>query len=345
MRKILTRLAVGALLFLLALMPLAEAVGRQPQLPQYCTDLLFSTEEDFLTQGPTPSDGNPIISDGDLLGLEFGATGVNCAVCARNADLLQNFNVGVDLGLDAVDLVDSETFLIAFSTELNSPNDGQFTHGDLLVTNGAIIPNQALTFAFEHETIEYDLGLDAVLFIGEADLIKGFLVQIEEITRQDWLQDPGSLSRMLAEAGLDLWFSTEGTWTPPTKPGFLDGDLLSARDGTIVASNSALLPLSVPAGIPNRGVDFGLDAASNDRSSDKQSLQFSTEIRYQDDNSFTDGDVLKYADGIIYRNSTLLKCFIPKSDFLGLDAYHLIRQPYSTTIYLPLVYKTSPFGQ
>jgi len=345
MRKIFTRLAVGALLLLLALMPLAEAVGRQPQLPQTCKDLVFSTEEDFVTQGPEPPDGNPIISDGDLLGLEFGATGVNCAVCARNADLLQNFNVGVDLGLDAVDLVDSETFLIAFSTELNSSNDGQFTHGDLLVTNGAIIPNQALTFAFEQESIGYDLGLDAVLFIGKPDLIKEFLEKIEGITRQEWLEDPGSLSRKLEEADLDLWFSTEGTWTPPAKPGFLDGDLLSAWDGTIVASNSALLPLGVPAGIPNRGVDFGLDSASNDRSPEPDSLSFSTEILYQDDVDYTDGDVLKYANGVIYPNSTLVKCFAPKSDFLGLDAYHLVRAPYYTNIYLPLVIKSSSTGQ
>jgi hypothetical protein len=345
MRKILTRLAVGALLFLLTLTPLAEAVGRQPQLPQYCTDLVFSTEEDFVTQGPVPPDGNPIVSDGDLLGLEFGPSGINCGICARNADLLQTFDVGVDLGLDAVDLVDAETYLIAFSTELNSSNDGQFTHGDMLVTNGAIIPNQALTYAFGQEAIGYDLGLDALLFIGDQDSIMRFLEQIKSIPRGDWLRTPAMLSGMLEEAGLDLWFSTEGTWTPPNEIGFLDGDLLSAMDGSIVAANSALLPLSVPAGVPNRGVDFGLDAASNDRSPETQSLQFSTEIRFQNGNSFTDGDVMGYADGIVHPNSALLKCFEPKADFLGLDAFHQIKPLTSNTIYLPLVIKSSASGQ
>jgi len=345
MRKILTRLAIGAMLIFLALMPFTPAVGRQPQLPQYCADLVFSTEEDFLTQGPEPSDGNPIISDGDLLGLESTATGFNCAICARNADLLQIFNVGVDLGLDAVDIVDAETYLIAFSTELNSSTEGQFTHGDLLVTNGAIVPNQALTYAFGQGAIGYDLGLDALIFVGEPDLIHGFVEQIKDISRQDWLQNPAMMSNMLEEAGIDLWFSTEGTWTPPDAAGFLDGDLLSARDGAIVASNSALLPVSVPAGIPNRGVDFGLDAVSIDRSLEERNLIFSTEIRYQDEPSFTDGDVLRYGDGILYLNSALLNCFKPKADFLGLDAFYLLSQPANNYIYLPLVINTSPTGK
>ncbi|MBN1148871.1 MAG: hypothetical protein JXA78_16535 [Anaerolineales bacterium] len=345
MRKIVTRLAAGLLLILLALMPLAPAVGQPPQLPQTCAGLVFSTEEDFVTNGPEPPDGNSVISDGDLLGLEFSAAGVNCAICARNADLLQTFDVGVDLGLDAVDLVDLEAYLVAFSTEMNSSNEGQFTHGDLLVTGGAIIPNQALTYAFGQGSIGYDLGLDAIQFMGELDHILGFLDAAKQYSRGDWLQNPWRLAAMLEEAGIDLWYSTEGAWTPASVAGFLDGDLLSARDGVIVASNSALLPASVPAGIPARGVDFGLDAVASSRSFDDQSTHFSTEILYEGELDFTDGDVLKSGDGAAHLNAELVQCFEPKADFLGLDALHLGAQQPFKWIYLPLILKSASVEQ
>ena len=88
---------------------------------------------------------------------------------------------------------------------------------------------------------------------------------------------------------IELWFSTEGTAPWPKEPKFLDGDLLSAATGTIVATNSDLLPPSVPAGIPERGVDFGLDAVTLDK---EQNIEFSTEILYENKLDFTDGDVL-----------------------------------------------------
>ena len=55
-----------------------------------CKMLYFSTEEDFVTQGPEPADGNPIISDGDLLG-------PGCVVFARNHKLLTAFKTERDL--------------------------------------------------------------------------------------------------------------------------------------------------------------------------------------------------------------------------------------------------------
>ena len=45
-----------------------------------CEGLLFSTSEDFVTRGLEPADGNPIISDGDLLAWHVSA-GAGCA-CA-----------------------------------------------------------------------------------------------------------------------------------------------------------------------------------------------------------------------------------------------------------------------
>jgi len=280
-----------------------------------CRKMAFSTEEDFVTQGPEPADGNPIISDGDLLG-------EGCVVCARNADLLQGFKVTVDLGLDAVDIIDVDRYLVAFSTELDSPNTGQFTAGDLLITNGAIIPNAALLYGFGLRMV--DLGLDAVHFVGESGRIIEFLDYVRSAGREYWLRE-GALQASLRQYGLDIWFSTEGTGPYPTQPAFLDGDLLSARDGIIVARNSLLLPPGVPAGIPNRGVDFGLDAVTCDRAGNRENIHFSTEILYKREPSFTDGDVLLILDGVVYTNKDLVHCFEPKSSFLGLDALYIDR--------------------
>jgi len=280
-----------------------------------CRKMAFSTEEDFVTQGPEPADGNPIISDGDLLG-------EGCVVCARNADLLQAFKVTVDLGLDAVDIIDVDRYLVAFSTELDSPNTGQFTAGDLLITNGAVIPNAALLYGFHLRRV--DLGLDAVHFVGESGKIIEFFDYVKSAGREYWLRE-GGLQASLRQYGLDIWFSTEGTGPYPTQPAFLDGDLLSARDGIIVARNSLLLPPGVPAGIPNRGVDFGLDAVTCDRAGNREHIHFSTEILYKREPGFTDGDVLLILDGVVYTNKDLVHCFEPKSNFLGLDALYIDR--------------------
>jgi beta propeller repeat protein len=276
-----------------------------------CREIAFSTEEDFVTTGPKPADGNPIISDGDLLGKD-------CAVCARNQELLQGFDVGLDLGLDAVDVIHVETELVAFSTELDSPNVGQFTAGDLLATNGAIIPNAALTRLFQ---VDYDIGLDAIYFVGPPEGIIALLEEVKDLKREYWLENPNALSEMLRENGIDLWFSTEGTWMPgPGAAGFLDGDLLSAANGTIVAANATLLPNAVPAGIPNRGVDFGLDAVTGDRTADTKLVRFSTEILYEEDPVFNDGDVLLMGNGVVIEHEDLVAPCQAEARFLGLDA-------------------------
>ena len=116
---------------------------------------------------------------------------------------------------------------------------------------------------------------------------------------------------------IELRFSPEGTAPWPKEPKFLDGDLLSAATGTIVATNSDLLPPSVPAGIPERGVDFGLDAVTLDK---EQNIEFSMEILYENKLEFTDEDVLLQGDGVVLQNKELIKPFEPKAKELVLDA-------------------------
>jgi len=271
--------------------------------------VFFSTEEDFVTFGPEPPDGNPIISDGDLLCSD-------CTVFARNRELLAAFQTEIDLGLDAADVIDMERRLVAFSTELDDPQ-GWFTAGDLLATNGAVIPNIALLAKFDIP--KADLGLDAVHFIGDKEKIIAFL-EYATVTGDLWWENPDRLATMLEEYDIDIWFSTEGTAPTPEAPLFLDGDLLSARTGTIIARNALLLPPSVPAGIPRRGVDFGLDAVTADRGGNRERIRFSTEILYDGEPYFTDGDVLRIGNGVVCTNEDLIRCFEPKTNFLGLDA-------------------------
>jgi hypothetical protein len=66
---------------------------------------------------------------------------------------------------------------------------------------------------------------------------------------------------MLAAAPLNaetVFFSTEEEFVITYDFGVLH--LLSARDGMVVAYNRDLLNSAIPAGIPDRGVDYGLDA-------------------------------------------------------------------------------------
>jgi uncharacterized repeat protein (TIGR01451 family) len=278
--------------------------------------LFFSTEEYFVTQGPVPPDGNPIISDGDLLCSD-------CTVFARNRELLAAFKTQLDLGLDAADVIDAEALkpLVAFSTERNDPQR-RFTAGDLLATNGAVIPNIALLASFDISKI--DLGLDAVHFIGDKEVIVAFLDYAAEVGMDFWTENPNALPELLKERNIDIWFSIEGTAPKPEDPGFLDGDLLSARDGIIIARNAILLPSSVPAGIPSEGVDFGLDAVIADRSGNREVIRFSTEILYAGEPPFTDGDVILIGNGVVCTNEDLIRCFEPKRNFLGLDALAVV---------------------
>ncbi|NOZ27176.1 MAG: hypothetical protein GXP39_03865 [Chloroflexi bacterium] len=306
------------IIILLAVMAPAPAAAQKSSYPlDNCRMGAFSTEEDFVMQEGEPYDGNPYISDGDVLNSAGN-------VCARNADLLAAFYATAaapDLGLDALDILNIKDRVVAFSTELDD-REGRFTAGDLLFTPGFVIPNIALVAPFN---ITYDIGLDAVQFIGTQENIQSFVDGLANTPRDELLKNPRLLQDLLKRRKVDIWFSIEGTANRPGASPILDGDLLSVATGTIIAGNDTLLPASVPAGIPNRGVDFGLDAVATSRAADSETtlsnLVFSTEILYESEKlSFTDGDVLKFGDGVQTTNDALIAKFTPAADFLGLDA-------------------------
>ena len=86
MKKSLKERVVFAIITVSITMCLTGAAGAELSDLSLCADLAFSTEEDFVTQGPEPPDGNPIVSDGDLLG-------PGCVICARNSDLMAPFDI------------------------------------------------------------------------------------------------------------------------------------------------------------------------------------------------------------------------------------------------------------
>ena len=272
------------------------------------SQLYFSTEEDFAIK--TADGAVTIVSDGDLL--SWSGT-----VFMKNADLLIIFQEDMDLGLDAVDVLLSDKKLVAFSTELDAAY-GLFDAGDLLITNGGIIHNEALLYKF-HLPRGLNPGLDAVQFIGEKERILDFVKFVGSVPQNYFKLYPYRLSDILYEFDVDILFSTEGTAPKPQHPKFLDGDLLSARNGVIAVPNSALLPLAVPAGLPSRGVDYGLDAVMCPRHVYDTYIYFSTEI-LNDDPAFTDGDVLFMGGGVVISNPSLIMSFNPRSNFMGLDA-------------------------
>ncbi len=312
-----TLLAVTLLLVVVGMLILSPvALGQRTYPLENCLSGAFSTEEDFMMIEGEPYDGNPYISDGDLLS-------PSGQLCARNADLLVKFNpIGIaaaDLGLDAADILEFKEPLVAFSTSLDDPF-GKFSAGDLLFTDGGIIPNSALVASFG---IKHDIGLDAVQLIGERENIRGFVNRVRDVDPQGW--DQGLLKQLLETFQVDIWFSIEGTHFADNP--ILDGDLLSAQ-GHIVVPNANLLPSDVPAGLPVRGVDFGLDAVSSGRlPSDRPLVLFSTEILYRGERAFTDGDILQIGNGITWYNEDLIAPWHPRVDFLGLDALWLMTEP------------------
>lgn len=309
---------VMALLLLTVLTPQPVAAQADPiRSPlEKCQEGAFSTEEDFVMQEGEQFDGSPYISDGDVLSF----SGI---VCARNHDLLAVFSNGgymPDLGLDALEIITIPDRIVVFSTELDDPAK-RFDSGDLLFTTGAVIPNIALVNPFG---IDHNIGLDGVQFVGDRKRIIEFIGSLPNTPRDLLLEDPAVLRKLLEKFEIDIWFSTEGTEGDAEKPAILDGDLLSVRTATIVASNGDLLPATVPAGLPNRGVDFGLDAVMALRPTDeeraKATIRFSTEILFMGEPTFTDGDVLAINGGVMVTNDALVAPFFPAADFLGLDA-------------------------
>lgn len=287
-----------------------------------CVGTVFSTEEDFMSPVGEKRDGNPVVSDGDLLALD-PATG-SVVICARNRELLPPGTlVEVDqaLGLDAVDSIAPEQGIIAFSTELDE-QFGLFGHGDVLFPNGTVIPNAVLVARFQ---LPDNMGLDAIHFTGKQEAILEVIKLAREIGPEKLKADPNTYLERLKAIGVDIWFSIEGTSEPPPNPQILDGDLLSAVAGSKVAPQQVLLSPPIPAGITDRGVDFGLDAVTADRRGNRERIQFSTEILYRGrPDPFTDGDILAIGGTVNLAHESLIKTLKPRADFLGLDALSIV---------------------
>ena len=164
------RLLIGVGILMAFVLP-ASAQDFPLQFLSNCQGGAFSTEEDFMMQRGEPYDGNPYISDGDVL----SPTG---QLCARNRELLARFDVREDLGLDALhlmpNLLGENEHVVAFSTELDDPN-GNFTAGDLLFTTGAILRNEVLVKPFG---IPNNVGLDGVDIVGSDDAVRRLVIFI-----------------------------------------------------------------------------------------------------------------------------------------------------------------------
>lgn len=284
-----------------------------------CKGLWFSTSEDFLSQG-RELPGGQVVSDGDLLSYEIGG---GTRLCARNADLLRVFDIErYDHGLDAVEqiFINENAVFIAFSTEIDSVNGAaQFTAGDLLFGNGAVVPNNALLARFDLPR-SLNLGLDAVHIEGAPREKRELMAKLDGLSVDQLRQNPGLLIELLDSTNTDILFSTEGTPPDVQKPQFLDGDLLSAKMGTIVRSNNDLLP-GLPSGLPSNGVDYGLDAYTPavDPIEQVPIELFSIEIQAKD-GSISDGDALTVGPGLFLRNKDLIASLEPRDTDMGLDA-------------------------
>ena len=308
----------SALATALTLSTAPSAIAQDINLAK-CSGLWFSTSEDFLSRG-TRLPGGPVVSDGDLLSYEVGA---GTRLCARNEDLLRVFDITrFDHGLDAVDKIEinPEVVMAAFSTEIDSVNGaGQFTAGDLLFTNGAVVPNNALLVKFDLPR-SLNLGLDAVHIEGAPNEKRALLAELSNTDVKQLRENPGLLIEILERTNTDILFSTEATPPEVQKPQFLDGDLLSAKNGVIVRSNNDLLP-ALPSGLPDKGVDYGLDAYTPaiDPIEQVPIELFSTEVQARN-NSISDGDALMVGPGIYLRNKDLIASFEPLDTDMGLDA-------------------------
>ncbi|MBZ0287268.1 MAG: hypothetical protein K8I30_06615, partial [Anaerolineae bacterium] len=205
--------------------------------------------------------------------------------------------------------------VVAFSTELDDL-ERRFTAGDVLFTTGGVVPNQALLFAFG---VRHNVGLDEVKFMGRIENIIRFVEFVRENGPESLLD--GKLQSVLREFSIDIWFTIEGTVRTEQGLLLLDGDLLSAM-GIVIRAQADLFAAAIPAGIPNRGVDFGLDAfaVSRDANPERFRIYFSTEILYRGRPGFTDGDILRLGGSVVRTNETLIAPFFPAARFLGLDA-------------------------
>jgi hypothetical protein len=201
---------------------LTARLGLMPGVPDLGLDavdvlsggeIAFSIETDVLSETLGP------LHHGDLLSNRG-------RIVARNQDLLHAFGIMPplpDVGLDAVQVLDSSEILFSIETDIFSGTAGQLRRGDLLSNRGVVIrTHDALLARFHPPPIPHDYGLDAI---------------------------------HLWPSG-EIWFSLEEGFQDGTLGPIRAGDLLSDqgfviyRNLDLVASFSPLEDLA----------DFGLDA-------------------------------------------------------------------------------------
>lgn len=321
------------LLLLLAFVPMVQAQDDVYVELDGCEELAFTIEEDFVPRNAdVVPDGIEYVSDGDLLGQD--------RVCARNWQLLEPLDlVGFgDMGLDAVDILDYERGIVAFSVELDVPRD-ILSDGDLLITTGAIIPNRVFVEQFD---VRHNVGLDAVHFVGDPDMILEFVFEATEISREDWSSN--LMLELLEGYDIDIWYSLEGT-LGESPDLILDGDILSLRSMGVVIPQVALFPSGIPAGIPDRGVDFGADALTSSREIDRSAVLFSMELDHETRIAASDGDVLSLSGSVVLTNADLLAIYEPEAG-MGLDGlWSLDGIPPRPEYCIAIEFETATLGQ
>jgi len=199
------------------------SVGATPPGPDLgldAVDILPGGEIAFSLNTGFPMSNIGPLQHGDLL----STRGV---MLRRNQDLLEPFEIqppALDVGLDAVQILDTGEILFSIETNVFSERLGQTLHrGDLLSSSGLILRSyQSMLSAFHPANAAKDYGLDALY---------------------EW---PSG----------EIWFSTEEGFDDSLLGPVLPGDLLSDR-GYIVFQNHELLDAFGPS---QNQTDFGLDA-------------------------------------------------------------------------------------
>jgi hypothetical protein len=169
--------------------------------------------------------GFPMTNVGPIYHGDLLAT--NGVVIKRNQELLAPFGIqppAPDVGLDAVQVLDSRDILFSIESDIFSERLGVFLHhGDLLSSAGTIVlTQQQLLQKFHPSSAATDYGLDSLY------------------------QWPSS----------EIWFSTEQPFTDTQLGAISAGDLLS-NQGYIVFRNADLVSAFAPS---PAATDFGLDA-------------------------------------------------------------------------------------
>lgn len=202
---------------------LYTAVGASPPGPDSGLDavnVLPGGEIAFSLDTGFPASNVGPLQHGDLLSTRG-------RMIYRNQELLAAFVIqppAPDVGLDAVQIADTEEVFFSIKTDIFSEKLGStLSRGDLLSSTGTIVrTNRSLLDAFQPSNTAIDYGMDS-LYI--------------------W---PGG----------EIWFSTGQNFTSQTLGAIAAGDLLSDR-GYIVFRNAEFLSAFAPA---QTSPDFGLDA-------------------------------------------------------------------------------------